>query len=157
MTNLYDPIFDTCTQNIANIKDLHINRQLWSCLILCLGLKPSCQMAVPSKWNHRDDVCSALLNRLAFEGDYQVRMLLMNCVPDVFAPYQPIHLHTASDGDIAQIDYKQLREDSKASPCLTACRWTKKLVQIWSYHISCAFGSAGDVALNLRVNHNNWG
>lgn len=151
MTNLHDPIFDICMQNITNIKDLHINRQLWSCLIVCLGLKSACQASIPTKWNHRDDVCSALVNRLAFESDYHVRLMLMRCIPNVFAPKQPIQLLSASHSDITEIDYQQLRSNMKSSPCLAACRWTKKLVKIWSYHISCSFGSSADIALNLRV------
>lgn len=154
MTNLHDPIFDICMQNISNVKDLHINRLLWSCLIVCLGLKPTCHLSttIPSKWNHRDDACLALLNRLAFESDYHVRLLLMQCIPVVFAPNQPIDLLSSTNSNIVQIDYKLLKEDCKGSPCLTACRWTKKLVKIWIYHVSCSFGPSADVAFNLRVN-----
>lgn len=151
MTNLYDPIFDICIQNVSNVKDLYINRLLWSCLIMCIGFKPTCQVPIPSDWNHRDDLCASLLNRLAFENDYNVRLLLMRCIPTVFAPTQSIDLLNDSEEEITQIDYPQLRENCVDKPCLTACRWTKKLAKMCIYHLSCSFGPSADVAFNIRV------
>lgn len=151
-TNLHEPIFDICLNNISNIKDLHINRLLWSCLIVNLGHKPDCQVPIPSQWNHRDDVCSALLNRFAFESNYDIRVFLLRCIPIVFAPDQPINLLSASDEEIAEINLQDLRTLSSENLRLTACRWSKKLVKIWLYHVSCLVASsAAEAALNLRV------
>lgn len=151
-TNLADPIYQLALQQVPQLKDLHLNRLLWQCLRLCLRHKTS-QELQPSRWNCRDDVGAALLTRLAFEGDATVREFLVQCIPAVFAPEVFETMFDPEQPD-ADVDIAALRAQcSAAGCCLAACRWTKKLAAILSYHCSCCFGPATDVAHSLRIVH----
>lgn len=157
-TNLADPIFRLALHQVAILKSVQHCRLLWHCLCLCLQhkqrLTPTNESsavsppAPPSQWNCRDDVCLALLTRLAFESDPIVRQFLIECIPNVFVPQAVVN-----EPDIS-FDATELRAQcGSAGICWVACRWTGKLVKIFCYHLSCCFGPSSDVLRCLRTVH----
>lgn len=99
-------------------------------------------------------MCLALMTRLAFENDAHIRLFLVQCIPQVFGQPGGGGQVPTIDDDFQLINVPALRRLCiSAGVCLTACRWTKKLAKIYGYHLSCCFGAATDVALNVRTVH----
>lgn len=154
-TNLADPIFQHALHHVPILKSLPHSRLLWQCLDLCLrhkqGLTQNDDATVtpppPSQWNCRDDVCLALLTRLAFESDFAVRQFLVECIPSVFVPSGGNTTAAIREADVLRVAC------ARAGICWIACRWTGKLAKILCYHLSCCFGPAVEVLHSLRTVH----
>lgn len=154
-TNIADPIAALALQQVAAIKELHIQPPMWRCLAACLDAKHPLDAARPTNaapWNIRDDAAAALLQRMAFESDAEVRVFLIAQIPRVFAGWQLTTSDSVDDMDLEELDVLK-RRCLAAGCCLTACRWTRKLAKILPYHVSCCFGPATDVRRHLRAVH----
>lgn len=142
--------------NIPNIKDEHLNQQLWQCILKCLE-RFKC-WTNQSKWNKLDDIFESLLQRIAFESNVQINMNLIGILTKIAS--LPIHDEFIVKAALDLREYKEtfdyvaFRERCRNYNSHLTFRWINKILQIFIHQQSTIFwGMPKQILFNIQVNH----
>lgn len=149
--NIHESIYRQCFHNVGNLKGVKLTKLLWQCIFDSLSMMECWPKLFPAMWSKLDDIIEALLSRIAFESDCAVRLVLIT-VLTLFVEL-PLESEIIRNIDESSAFAWIPPENRNSSTVIyeASFRWTKKLLQIFSHHLSDGLYKADEFKLNLRV------